>query len=194
MNSQIKYLTAHFYPEFDVFPRKNRPQYIKEDPEYNKYITWKTATEDIQKQRAAGYKGERWIVECRLDAHKTKGIIRQELIPATSIYVDNPEYSAYLKSEAYKRYKNECSTYESKLSDYKRYRRNYHDFHLPDGTIKQVLLYLHPEEKYEMLRTLGVSESEIQTSQQMLVKPTETNARKVGMATLHQIGSHGIET
>lgn len=159
--------------KFDIFPRKKRPQYKKGDKEYNKYITWKTATEDIQEQRSAGYKGKRWIVECQLDVHKAKDIIRKELIPETYRIIDNPEYSAYLKSQAYQRYKDEYSAYESRLSVYKTYRCNFQTFHLPDGTTKQVLLYLHPEEKYEMLRTLGVSESEIQRSRQMLVKPIE---------------------
>lgn len=47
----------------ELFPRKTRPVY----PEYastedKKYITWKTANEDIAKQRSHGYKGQKFTI------------------------------------------------------------------------------------------------------------------------------------
>ena len=47
----------------ELFPRKIKPVY----PEYSsiadkKYITWKTANEDISKQRKKGYKGKRFLI------------------------------------------------------------------------------------------------------------------------------------
>lgn len=47
----------------ELFPRKIKPVY----PEYSsiadkKYITWKTANEDISKQRKKGYKGKRFVI------------------------------------------------------------------------------------------------------------------------------------
>lgn len=158
---------------FDIFPRKIKPQYIKEDTDYNRYITWKTATEDIQKQKAAGNKGERWIVECLLEVNKTQAQSKKVLVPEARKRIENPAYSAYLKSQAYQKYKVEYAAYESRLREYKAYRRNFQEFILPDGTVKRVLLYMRAEEKYEMLRSLGVPEVEIQASRQMLVKPDE---------------------
>ncbi len=158
---------------FDIFPRKMKPHYIEEDTDYNRYITWKTATEDIRTQKSAGYKGERWIVECLLDIHKAQSQIKKVLVPPTSKRIVNPAYSTYLQSQAYRQYRAECASYESRLSDYKTYRRNFQEFHLPDGTVKKVLLYMRAEEKYEMLRQLGVSEAEIRESRQRLVKPEE---------------------
>ena len=47
----------------ELFPRKIKPVY----PEYSsiddkKYITWKTANEDISKQRKKGDKGKRFVI------------------------------------------------------------------------------------------------------------------------------------
>ena len=158
---------------FDVFPRKMKPDYREEDTDYNRYITWKTATEDIRKQRSEGNRGERWIVECLLDAHRTPDRIKKVLIPLSRIRIENPAFSAYLKSQAYQDYRAKKAAYEAKLAEYRKYRRSFQEFSLPDGTVKRVLLYNRPEEKYEMLRSLGVSETEIQASRQKLVKPEE---------------------
>ena len=158
---------------FDVFPRKMKPEYREEDTDYNRYITWKTATEDIRKQRSEGNRGERWIVECLLDVHKTPDRIKKVLIPASRIRIENPAFSAYPKSQAYQEYRAKKAAYEAKLAEYRKYRRSFQEFSLPDGTVKRVLLYNRPEEKYEMLRSLGVSETEIQASRQKLVKPEE---------------------
>ncbi|MDO4803677.1 MAG: hypothetical protein Q4A32_02520 [Lachnospiraceae bacterium] len=158
---------------FDIFPRRIKPQYIEGNTPYNRYITWKTATDDIRKQRSGGYKGVRWFVECQLEVHKTKNRTKKELVPATRILIDNPAYLSYLKTQEYQNYKSEYSAYKSRLLEYNNYRRSFQEFRLPDGSIKQVLLYVRAEEKYAMLRSLGVSESEIQKSRERLTKPLE---------------------
>ena len=158
---------------FDIFPRKMKPQYRKEDIFYNRYITWKTATEDIWRQRSAGYEGEQWIVECLLDVHKTQSKIGKVHVAETHKRIDNPEYAAYLESEAYRQYKAEYEAYELRRKDYEAYRHGFHDFHLPNGEITQILLYKNAEEKFEKLKQLGVTEAEIQESRQRLVKPVE---------------------
>ena len=58
----------------ELFPRKIKPVY----PEYSsiadeKYITWKTANEDISKQRKKGYKGKRFVI-CPKLVNKNQGI------------------------------------------------------------------------------------------------------------------------
>lgn len=60
----------------ELFPRKMRPVY----PEYastedKKYITWKTANEDIAKQRKNGYKGQKFAI-CPKLVNKNKGKTR----------------------------------------------------------------------------------------------------------------------
>ena len=57
----------------ELFPRKIKPVY----PEYSsiadkKYITWKTANEDISKQRKKGYKGKRFVI-CPKLVNKNQG-------------------------------------------------------------------------------------------------------------------------
>lgn len=57
----------------ELFPRKIKPVY----PEYasiedKKYITWKTANEDISKQRKKGYKGKRFVICLKL-VNKNQG-------------------------------------------------------------------------------------------------------------------------
>ena len=158
---------------FEIFPRKMKPQYRKDDNFYNRYITWKTATEDIQKQESAGYEGEQWIVECLLDVHKTQSKIEKVHVAETHKRIDNPEYAAYLESKKYRQYKAEYEAYELRRKDYETYRHGFHDFHLPNGETVQKLLYKNPEEKFEKLKQLGVTETEIQESRQRLVKPVE---------------------
>ena len=41
----------------ELFPRKIKPKYDT-DPDYNRYLTWLTAHEDIEKQRDSGFHGE----------------------------------------------------------------------------------------------------------------------------------------
>lgn len=60
----------------ELFPRKTRPIY----PEYastedKKYITWKTANEDIVKQRSHGYKGQKFTI-CPKLVNKNQGKTR----------------------------------------------------------------------------------------------------------------------
>lgn len=50
----------------EIFPRKIIPEYVKDDVAYNKYLTWKTAHEDIAEQRAAGVQGVFYLVKCWL--------------------------------------------------------------------------------------------------------------------------------
>ena len=51
----------------EIFPRKISPVYPKDVPlELKKYITWKTAHEDIEKQRDHGVKGIKYSIEPKL--------------------------------------------------------------------------------------------------------------------------------
>lgn len=50
----------------ELFPRKMKPQYDKNDWAHNRYLTWVTAHEDIAKQRQAGFHGEKYLVLCNL--------------------------------------------------------------------------------------------------------------------------------
>lgn len=57
----------------ELFPRKTKPIY----PQYasiedKKYITWKTANEDIDKQRLQGYRGEKFTI-CPKLVNKNQG-------------------------------------------------------------------------------------------------------------------------
>lgn len=166
---------------FDIFPRKIKPQYVKPyeaNVSQNKYITWAVATKDILKQKDGGYAGERWVLKCQLDKHVGERTVE---IPEKEKYIDNPEYTAYFKSPEYLKYKNDYSEYKQKFQEYEQksqvfreFRTKYHVFKLTDGTTKPVLLYNRPEEKFDMLSKLGVSESEIQKYRDILVnKPIE---------------------
>ena len=163
------------YIDFDIFERKIKPEYKKDDIDYNRYITWKTATEDIAKQRAAGINGKHKIIKCGLDIEKTPVKIKKVRVRERDELVDNPEYKLYLESEEYKKYLTLKETYDSNLTKYKNYRRNYHRFVLPDGTTKDILLYKKDkiEEKFKMLRDLGVSEDQIEKSRRELIEPIE---------------------
>lgn len=57
----------------ELFPRKTKPiypQYVSD--EYKKYITWKTANEDISIQKSQGYKGIKFIIFLKL-VNKNQG-------------------------------------------------------------------------------------------------------------------------
>lgn len=54
------------YIVVELFPRKLTPEYDTKDSAHNKYLTWKTAHEDIDQQRTAGGKGPIYYVRCRL--------------------------------------------------------------------------------------------------------------------------------
>lgn len=57
----------------ELFPRKMQPKYDKEDSDHNRYLTWITAHEDIEKQRKAGFCGEKYLVLCNLyDKNRNK--------------------------------------------------------------------------------------------------------------------------
>ena len=49
----------------ELFPRITHPQYIENDNDYNRYICWKAAHEDIAKHRKLGHRGERFVVNYR---------------------------------------------------------------------------------------------------------------------------------
>ena len=56
----------------ELFPRKIKPKYDT-DPDYNRYLTWLTAHEAIEKQRDSGFHGEKFLVLCELhDKNKNK--------------------------------------------------------------------------------------------------------------------------
>ena len=168
---------------FAVFPRKIKPQYIetseKYDCDYNRYITWETATRDIQNQKKTGYKGEKWLLKCKLKIFVSgkKTIVTPEKIK----YVRNPELQKYLKSTEYQKYLDDCLIYQDEWEAYRAFRMSYHSFTLPDGSVKSLLLYNRPEEKFAMLRNLGVAESEIQHYRDILankpVKPVPADLK-----------------
>jgi hypothetical protein len=57
----------------ELFPRKTRPIYPEgSSTEDKKYITWKTANEDIDKQRQRGYRGEKFTI-CPKLVNKNQG-------------------------------------------------------------------------------------------------------------------------
>lgn len=55
------------YIDVELFPRKRHPKYpANASEEDKKYITWKTANEDIACQRSHGYKGPKFRVYPKL--------------------------------------------------------------------------------------------------------------------------------
>lgn len=55
------------YIDVEIFPRKKKPHYPKDAPDdIKRYITWKTAHEDIEEQRRNGFRGERYQIELKL--------------------------------------------------------------------------------------------------------------------------------
>lgn len=50
----------------ELFPRKINPKYDKLDPANNRYLTWVTASRDIEEQRQKGYHGDKYLVLCDL--------------------------------------------------------------------------------------------------------------------------------
>lgn len=61
------------YFTFELFPRKKHPQYPTDiSEEDKKYITWRTAHEDIAEQRRQGYKGIRFKI-CPKLVKRNKG-------------------------------------------------------------------------------------------------------------------------
>ncbi len=57
----------------ELFPRKIKPVYPEDaSTEIKKYITWKTADDDINIQRKNGYKGKRFVI-CPKLVNKNQG-------------------------------------------------------------------------------------------------------------------------
>lgn len=160
--------------EFDVFPRKIQPKYIKKTKEddrevddYNRYITWKTATDDIENQRGKGYQGERWIVECRLDLSKTKDKTKIVHHNESIKKVANPNFDI-----EYKEWLVEMKSYDEIYKPYLININKPQKFVLPNGHIKQVFLRTNQEKKFQELRKLGVKESDIQECKNKLKMPS----------------------
>lgn len=64
----------------EIFPRKKKPQYPKDTPDDQKrYITWKTAHEDIEEQRRTGFRGERFQIGVRLVNKNKRGTYRTHI-------------------------------------------------------------------------------------------------------------------
>ena len=70
----------------ELFPRKIQPQYVYDNPEYNRYITWFTAHQDIDQQRSGGYSGPKFLVLCRLINHNKGITVTLNLISITRNY------------------------------------------------------------------------------------------------------------
>ena len=75
----------------EIFQRKIQPVYIGQDTDYNKYITWKTAHDDIADQRSKGVKGPKFLVLCTL-RNKNKGrYVKLRLVSVVERYLDSFE-------------------------------------------------------------------------------------------------------
>ena len=59
----------------ELFPRIQHPVYTV-DREYNRYLTWQAAHEDIAKHRAEKHQGEKFLVLCKLK--KVKHVVINE--------------------------------------------------------------------------------------------------------------------
>ena len=61
----------------ELFPRKNFPHYPNNATiDEKKYITWKTAIEDISEQRSSGYVGIKYMIRSKL-VNRNKGKYRE---------------------------------------------------------------------------------------------------------------------
>lgn len=71
-NNNERWDFTHF--SIELFPRKKKPDYsFCNDEEDRKYITWKTAHEDMKEQRRQGYRGKKYIIYPKLVRRKVKG-------------------------------------------------------------------------------------------------------------------------
>lgn len=72
----------------ELFPRKTQPDYSRcITDEDKKYLTWKTAHNDISQQRQEGYKGPKYLVLCTLhDKNKGRTIITYKLVKIIKEY------------------------------------------------------------------------------------------------------------
>ena len=62
------------YIVVELFPRKKKPQYPKgADDSEKRYLTWKTAHDDIDEQRSAGVSGEEFRIEVKLVNKNKRG-------------------------------------------------------------------------------------------------------------------------
>lgn len=82
----------------ELFPRKIQPYYIEpksdnpkdiqEARDYNRYLTWQTARDDIYAQRSKGYHGPKFLVLCKLLNNNKGKCITLKLISAVMKYQD----------------------------------------------------------------------------------------------------------
>lgn len=67
------------YFDIELFLRKTKLVYPKDvDDEIIKYITWQTATADIEKSRRSGYRGKKYRIKTKL--YKEKILIKSKTI------------------------------------------------------------------------------------------------------------------
>ena len=67
------------YFDIELFPRKTKPIYPQSaSKDEIKYITWKTATNDIEKLRKNGYHGKKYRIKTKL--YKEKILIKSKTI------------------------------------------------------------------------------------------------------------------
>ncbi|MCM1212458.1 MAG: hypothetical protein NC318_12740 [Blautia sp.] len=85
----------------EIFPRKMTPKYDSQDLAHNKYLTWVTACEDIEKQRQAGFHGKKYLVLCNL-CNKNKNIFITRTIIAKKYWEPMDAYRPMEKKEPVK--------------------------------------------------------------------------------------------
>lgn len=61
----------------ELFPRIHQPKYIK-DRDFNRYLTWHAAHDDIAEHRSKNHHGEKFLVICKLKKMKCTVGKRQE--------------------------------------------------------------------------------------------------------------------
>ena len=70
----------------EIFPRKLQPEYDPDNSAHNRYLTWKTANEDIALQRDEGYVGPKYLILCNLHDKNKGKTITYKLVKITKKY------------------------------------------------------------------------------------------------------------
>ena len=60
----------------ELFPRIHQPKYTNNDRDYNRYLTWHAAHDDIAEHRSKNHHGEKFLVLCKLK--KMKHIVNKK--------------------------------------------------------------------------------------------------------------------
>lgn len=81
----------------ELFPRITNPKYKKDDKEYNKYLCWQAAHEDIEKYHEKKHNGEKYIVLCVPYFDEEYGRCKYKVLASHSI---NQKKINYIKSNA----------------------------------------------------------------------------------------------